>query len=243
MVPHGLEMLRSVNVTSRKLARGAKMEAAAGEAGDSGSEGAAVQEPLPRDVDTPLAFFMPSMHTDSNGVVELDYVAPNFIGTWQFQIAGWAPRHEGRGEDSRCRGLQEGDGQAECAALHAGGETRSEFPPRFSTIRMPRRRWPDSSRLVNPATGVAVASSGLHPGILQAKGSRVVTMDYEVPADFSELTVRVYASSENYRDGEQTIVPVLPGEHSGSRVRSVLSQTGRRIVYGEASGNMIRRPR
>ena len=204
------EMLRSVNVTSRKLARGAKMEAAAGEAGDSGSEGAAVQEPLPRDVDTPLAFFMPSMHTDSNGVVELDYVAPNFIGTWQFQIAGWAPDMKGAvrildvvaskkvmARLNAPRFMRVGDKVGISATLF--NNTDAEAPVAGLI------------ELVNPATGVAVASRDFAPGILQAKGSRVVTMDYEVPADFSELTVRVYASSENYRDGEQTIVPVLPG--------------------------------
>ena len=90
MVPHGLEMLRSVNVTSRKLARGAKMEAAAGEA-----EIAALKVLRYRNRSRGMWISAGILHAfyahgfEWSGRVGL--CRAELHRTWQFQIAGWAP--------------------------------------------------------------------------------------------------------------------------------------------------------
>lgn len=51
-------------------------------------------EPL-RNIDVPLAFFKPSLQTDSQGIATVDFTAPDFVGTWQFRILGYTPDMRG----------------------------------------------------------------------------------------------------------------------------------------------------
>ncbi|MDE7114882.1 MAG: hypothetical protein K2O56_00470, partial [Muribaculaceae bacterium] len=52
-------------------------------------------EPVMRQVDCPLAFFMPQLVTDANGDAEVDFTVPQFNGTWQFQIMGYTEEMKG----------------------------------------------------------------------------------------------------------------------------------------------------
>ena len=194
---------------SRGLMEEAVVEDETGASMDGGTGNPSANNPLPRDVDTPLAFFMPSLHTDSNGEVTVDFVAPNFIGTWQFQIAGYSSDMKGAvkildvvsskkvmAQLNAPRFMRVGDKVNISATLYNNTDAEAMVAGRIE--------------LVNPLTGPVVSHKDFEPEALKGKGSRVVTIEYAVTGGYSELTVRVFATADNYRDGEQTLVPILP---------------------------------
>ena len=196
--------------SSQSMKEEAVVEDVTGASTDGGTGNPSANNPLPRDVDTPLAFFMPSLHTDSNGEVTVDFVAPNFIGTWQFQIAGYSSDMKGAvkildvvsskkvmAQLNAPRFMRVGDTVNISATLYNNTDAEAMVAGRIE--------------LVNPLTGTVVAHKDFEPEGLKGKGSRVVTMEYAVTGGYSELTARAYATADKYRDGEQTIVPILPG--------------------------------
>ncbi|MDE5645088.1 MAG: hypothetical protein K2I45_05540, partial [Muribaculaceae bacterium] len=84
------EVLNTVHTTSLKI-RGAGAVAEEESVADSGNGAASAPEnsvPL-REAGCPKAFFMPSLVTDGDGVATVGFTAPDFVGTWQFQILGY----------------------------------------------------------------------------------------------------------------------------------------------------------
>lgn len=162
-----------------------------------------------RPVEMPLAFFMPSLHTDDKGNVEVEFVTPDFNTTWQFQILGYTPdlltaslvkdavaSKQVMVKSNPPRYLRTGD-KAEISALvfnnsaeelSVGGELE----------------------VFNIETGKTLASEKLEAVTTSPSGSRIVTLIFEVPSDVSQLGLRAYAYGGNHSDGEQTLICVLP---------------------------------
>ena len=63
------------------------------EADGGGSQ--AGEDVVLRQVECPLAFFMPELITDAEGNAIVDFTVPEFNGTWQFQIMGYTAEMRG----------------------------------------------------------------------------------------------------------------------------------------------------
>lgn len=217
------EVLASVRTTSRKMAMSApRMNGAAkgmednaesaeedAEAvnGDYGGAAAAEQQEI-RPVECPLAFFMPDLVTDSEGVATLGFEVPQFNGTWQFQIAGYDKEMRGNVKMLTAvaakkvmvrmnapRFLRTGDeAQLSATLYNNSGETL-----------------PLSGRMVvTDIAGKVLYTLDFAAEEVAASGSRVVTMPFAVPGDMSAVIVKAYASGGGHTDGEGTEVAVLP---------------------------------
>lgn len=179
-----------------------KVEDASEDAGDNGGE-----EPL-REVECPLAFFMPDLMTDADGVAALQFTVPEFNGTWQFQIAGYDAEMRGAVkvldavaskkvmvQMNAPRFLRTGDKAQISATLY--NNSGAALPVGGSIV-------------IANMEGQILARRQWDAEELPVGGQRVVTIDVGVPANVSQISVRAYAEGGGHRDGEGTAVAVLP---------------------------------
>ena len=175
---------------------------------DAGDQPAAPDIQL-RETDQPLAFFMPKLVTDRQGVATVEFDAPQFVGTWQFQIAGYSKDMKGAvsvldavsakkvmAQLNAPRFLRTGDKASVSATLYNNSDAAAPVSGRIDFF--------------DPATGSIVASREFAAEQVQASGSRVVTIEYDVTAESSALGIRAYAMTDGASDGEQTVIPVYP---------------------------------
>lgn len=166
------------------------------------------EEPL-RNVDVPLAFFKPSLVTDRQGVATVDFTTPDFVGTWQFQILGYTPDMRGNvltldavaskrvmAQLNAPRFLRSGDRVYVAATLYNNSDSTASVA--------------GCIELIEPLTGRVLLSQQFDGEAVDASGSRVVTVSYDVPSALDAITIRVYATVPGFSDGEQTVIPVFP---------------------------------
>lgn len=182
----------------------AMVESKATAGADKGGE----DEPL-RSVETSLAFFMSDLTTDKEGVATLSFRLPAANATWQLQLLGYTP-------DMRGSVLTRDIVAARSVMV-------SMNPPRFvrtgDKMQVSATIFNNSGEdasiggefiIDNPLTGEILAKETASAEMVKSMGSRIITVEYLVPSDLSALRIRVYGIGERSRDGEQTIIPVLP---------------------------------
>lgn len=162
-----------------------------------------------RDVEMPLAFFMPELVTDNNGEVIIDFVAPQFVGTWQLQLLGYTPDMKGTvltldaisaksviAQMNAPRFMRTGDKVSVSASLFNNGLNDKEIAGTIS--------------FVDPISGEQIAEQYFTAENVAASASRTITAWLIVPTDIDAIEVIVRAISDITSDGEKTIIPVLP---------------------------------
>lgn len=175
---------------------------------DSGNAADSVKEEL-RESECPIAFFMPYLTTDKDGIVDISFTVPNFNTTWALQILGYDEN------------LQTAYKQLETVASKP--IMVSTHSPRFvrtgDVIQLTATVFNNTGKatdakgrieLVNLLNGKTIASKDFSPENLEASGSRIITMQWSVPSDVSSVGFRAYAEADGHRDGEQALIPVLP---------------------------------
>ncbi len=184
--------------------------AEAGSANADGGNGSSEKEEVQlRQVECPLAFFKPDLHTDGNGVATVDFDAPLFVGTWQFQIAGYTPDMLGTAviydavaaksvmaQMNAPRFLRYGDNAQISATLFNNTDKQADLSGRIEVF--------------DPTTGMVLASEDFAAENVAADGSRTVTMSFAADMMLSQLGIRAYAYSGSNSDGEQTFIPLYP---------------------------------
>ncbi len=174
----------------------------------NGEGGLKKEEPL-REIDMPLAFFMPQMITDADGDVMVDFTVPQFNGTWQFQIMGYTEDMRGAVsvmdavaskpvmvQMNAPRFVRTGDKVSIAAMLY-----NNSVEPRAISGRI---------EIIDPVSCEAIASYSSAPISIEPAGSSKVSTDFNVPDNLNGLMIRVYALNDDFTDGEQTVIPVYP---------------------------------
>ena len=162
-----------------------------------------------RDGELALGFFRPELVTDSNGELELEFTAPDFIGTWQLQVLGY---------DTELRGAVALKDIVSSLPL----EARINAPRFLRTGDVPLlegvvENKTDSALPVSASIEIlnAVAGNvlGSFPFVAEnvAGGAvRKVSARWQVPADVNYIEVRIMAQGGDATDGERYLVPVYP---------------------------------
>lgn len=190
-------------------AQDAVVEEAAATAGAADNGAGNVKKEEPRPVDMPLAFFMPSLWSDAEGNVNVEFVTPNFNTTWKFQIMGYNEDLLSAGtvleavaskpvmvQVNPPRYLRTGD-KATISALLFNNSPENQMLHGEITV-------------FNPLTGETITSKHLGAESTAPGRNRVMTIDFTAPADLVALGVRAYAYGGDFADGEQTLIPILP---------------------------------
>lgn len=162
-----------------------------------------------RPIECPLAFFMPSLVTNNNGEVTLDFEAPDFVGTWQLQLLGYTPEMNGAvltldaisskkimARMNAPRFVRTGDLLCVSANLFNNSGETEPVSGRFEFI--------------NPLNGEILAVREFEAEEVDDTKSRIINASLSVPENIEALQIRVYGSIPGFKDGEQTIIPVLP---------------------------------
>ncbi len=162
-----------------------------------------------RETECPVAFFMPYLTTDKEGVVDINFTVPNFNTTWQLQVLGYDETLQGA-----YKKLETVASKPVMVTTHA---------PRFvrtgDEIELTATLFNNSEsdcalmgnlELVNLLTGKTIATKSFAAENVEAAGSRLISMKWTVPTDVSSVGFRAYAEANGHRDGEQALLPVLP---------------------------------
>ncbi|MDE6341510.1 MAG: hypothetical protein K2K93_04265, partial [Muribaculaceae bacterium] len=162
-----------------------------------------------RSSECPVAFFMPFLTTDKDGMLNVEFTTPNFNTTWAFQLIGYDER------------LQTTKVALEAVASKPVMVTTSA--PRFvrtgDRIEIAATAFNNSGKetpvkgrleLVDLLSGKLIASKDFAEENLADGANRLMTMEWCVGDGISSVGFRAYAESGSHKDGEQAIVPVLP---------------------------------
>ncbi len=162
-----------------------------------------------RPVEMPLAFFMPNLNANKEGEVTVAFEVPNYNTTWQFQLFGY-------NEDLMSAGTLL-DVEASKPVM-----VRSN-PPRFvrtgdkMSVAASLFNNSDSDlciegqiELFDPLTNEVLCSEISNTENVAPSANRAINLQYKVPDNLSAIGIRAYAMTDNFSDGEQTVIPVLP---------------------------------
>lgn len=163
-----------------------------------------------RPSEIPLAFFRPMLTTAEDGSLEISYTVPDANTTWILRAMAY---------------------NKELLSATASAEIISSKPvmvsqnaPRFLrtadavVLASSVMNNTDSVRDIKVLSEVALSGSGTVVAReetvmrLEAKASGVATVGITAPAGAAGLLYRVRATSGDYTDGEQSLLPVLPSE-------------------------------
>lgn len=161
-----------------------------------------------RDAETPLAFFSPMLTTDSEGNLTYSFTAPNANTTWIFRALAY----------------NNDMGVAKFAREVLSNKPLMVQPnmPRFLrkgdtvTIKANVMNNCDSTLAVrtlieifNPSTAKVIISQ-LQLDTITASGAAIAEIEVNANTDLPMLGYRIKAYTDNFGDGEQSLIPILP---------------------------------
>ena len=185
------------------------MDEEAADGGENGAAGAADDSTELREIECPLAFFMPNLVTDSEGVATLDFDVPAFNGTWQLQVMGYT-------DDLRGSVLTRDAVASKPVMVQMNAPRFARTGDKLYVSATIYNNTSDAAALggkiefYNPLTGEVYVAADSAPQEVSAMGSRVIREKITIPSDIEMLGIRVYGNGAKSRDGEQTVIPVLP---------------------------------
>lgn len=193
-----------VRGTNQMLAAG-KEESAEEE---DGAAAESAKEEL-RPVEMPLAFFKPSLTADKDGNLDISFEVPNFNTSWLFNMLSY--------DESLNSGILTLETVASKPVMVQSNLPR--FLRTGDSITLPATIYNNTDEemdatavieLFDPTDGGVVTKKEFTITGLGAKASKVVGLDYEVPATLSLIGYRVICTSGKYSDGEQDVIGILP---------------------------------
>lgn len=227
----GVKMKQTARVITEEAADEELAEAEVTEAG----AGSAVTEEEVRPVECPLAFFMPELTTDGDGVATLDFDVPQFNGTWQLQIAGYDKYMRGGVKMLTAVATKKVMVQMNAPRFLRTGDRAEVSATLFNNSG---ESLPLAGRIeILDAEGKVLVAEDFGAEETKASGSRTVTIQYNVPDDLSAVTIRAYAIGGNHRDGEGTDVAVLPGSTPVIESKSFYAGPGEQVIAADIPSN------
>ncbi|MDE6480222.1 MAG: hypothetical protein K2L45_08115 [Muribaculaceae bacterium] len=177
----------------------------------NGDAGASESNDTPdlRETECPLAFFLPYLVSDKDGVVNIDFEVPNFNTTWAFQLLGYD------------NSLQVAKTSLEAVAskpimvsTHAPRFVRTGDVIELNATIFNNSDAPCSPKcrieLVDLISGKTIEAKDFNINQIAIAENSLISMLWSVPSDVSSVGFRAYAQANGHRDGEQALLPVLP---------------------------------
>lgn len=168
------------------------------------------QQTRMREVECPLAFFMPNLSTDAQGNLKVSFTTPNFNTTWQLQLLAYDKQLYTASklmtaiaskpvmvQSTTPRFLRTDDRPVLTAMAFNNTDTTAAIGGYMEVF--------------DPATGNVLQRKEFPAVTLAPKASRLFFMDnITTPDTVQMLGMRSVASSGNYSDGEQVLIGVVP---------------------------------
>lgn len=161
------------------------------------------------DAQHPLAFFLPSLTTDADGNVTIDFTAPQFSTTWQLQLATYnddllsavakydiVSARPVMVKATYPRFLRTGDN----AQISASLMNNTDAPQPISGV----------IEFFDPATDKVLQRTDFTAEEVAPKATRTVTAEFAVTDSYPIVGIRCYALGSDHNDGEQDLIGILP---------------------------------
>ena len=162
-----------------------------------------------RDPNIKTAFFMPSLITDSDGVVTIDFDVPNINTQWQFCAVAYTP-------DLRKATIKELVTAAKPVMVQAN---LPRFVRHGDAVILPATVMNNSSETIETTVTIEIFDAATRKTLLtrsatvslEPVASQVVdiAVDGDITANIDGLGYRIKAATEKFADGEQHLLPVL----------------------------------
>lgn len=178
-------------------------------AGEGGAAAANNNNIDVRPIELPVAFFKPALETNKEGVIELEFIVPNFNTTWNLMLGAYTPSLKSTMIEletmaSKCvmvkmnapRFLRTGDDILLAATLYNNSDKTLVATGIYE--------------IFNPDTGEILATVSREGMTISPSGNCVFTAPYKCPDNISSVGLRVYGKTASASDGEETVIPVLP---------------------------------
>lgn len=215
MVRNEMKMSKAENTADYGAFEEAEEEIADDSAPVAGAGGAEAPDssespdvPL-RESEMPVAFFRPSLVSDHDGIVNVEFEVPDFNTTWKFQILGYDSALQ-----SAMTTLDAVSAKPVMVQMNAPRfvRTSDRIVLAATLYNNTERNLPLGGRIevADPVSGKILAAQDFKATDSAPSSGRVISMEYDVPSDMSLLAIRAYALSEGNSDGEQAPLQVLP---------------------------------
>lgn len=157
----------------------------------------------------PLAFFMPDLSSDKEGMIAVDFTVPDFNTTWNFILGAYTPDMMSAVTRLETvvskkvmvkmlypRFIRTGDSIVLTSTLYNNSETELPIAGKIEVF--------------DPITGEILGRIDAKAENVRPSGNRVISIEFDCPATINALGMRAYAVAGSHSDGEQTVIPVLP---------------------------------
>jgi hypothetical protein len=162
-----------------------------------------------RNSEHPVAFFTPDITTNSDGIATISFSVPDFNTTWQFQLLGY--------DDNMNSAILTADAIASKPIIAESKAPRFLRTSDNVTLSSILYNNTDSTRYVggkieifNPVNKDIILSKSFSNELVLSKRQRTIECNFTVPDTISMIGYRVYATSDSFIDGEQSIICILP---------------------------------
>lgn len=162
-----------------------------------------------RPVEIPLAFFMPDLASDEDGLLSIKFKVPDYNTTWQLQVTGyndhllWAnltldavASKKVMVKSNLPQFLRTGDKASITAMIYNNSDSIIAVTGRFEVF--------------DPYSGKTIAYENYPAHTLNPSAGREISVRFDVPDNTDLLGVRVFAEGDNHTDGEQGYIMVRP---------------------------------
>lgn len=162
-----------------------------------------------RPSECPVAFFKPSLTTDSDGMLDLTFDAPDFNTTWQLQLLAYTPELKSVVQTLECTASKKVMVQAQLPQfLRTGDKTALRFTA-FNNSGA-KADITLTASVFNPYTGATICEKSFAPESTADKASFVKGLEFTAPSDLDMVGVKVMARIGESSDGEQSLIGILP---------------------------------
>lgn len=177
-------------------------------AGDAGATETESQKQY-RPAEMALAWFKPNLSTDNEGNLSITFDVPDYNTTWQLQMFGYTPdliNNVSVMETTASKPVMISSHAPRF--LRTGDKTVLTATIYNNTDKATRAG--GSMELFNPLTGAVLASQQYNARIIEAMGSTVIAIEYEVPSDIEFVGIRCKGTVPGFTDGEQSLIGIYP---------------------------------
>lgn len=177
------------------------------EADTGGSD--ASEEPALRPVECPLAFFRPMLLSDDEGNLDISFTVPDFNTTWKLQLLGYT-----NNVNSAMQTLEAVASKPVMVSSNLPRFVRTGDVVRFAVNlynnTTESRPIAGKIKIIDPTDGRVLLDYNSGPCMVEAAGTKTVYVEYHIPSDEQMILFRSQAVSDNFSDGEESLISILP---------------------------------
>ena len=172
------------------------------------------QEPVSdqdfRETECPVAFFMPDLLTNEEGVSDIAFTAPNFNTTWVLQVLAYDPSN--LKSNVKTMEVVASKKVMVQSQLPRFLRTSDQTVLAFTAFNNSGEDAEISltAELLNPLTDEVITSKSFRPKKVGNSENIMETLSFTVPSNMESVKVKVMARLGSYSDGEQSLIGIIP---------------------------------